>query len=267
MRLNQRTIKKEVIVYGIGVNTGEPCTVKMTPSSQNTGIRFIKSKEILSADLSNLGDSNSNTSLTHGDFKLETVEHLLSCLYGLFIDNVLIEVTGKEIPIGDGSAKIFYDAISRVGIKEIPNSLRTVLKITKRITVREGTNRRITITPAKKSTIDYSIDWHPIIKGKYIYIHGGSNYEDIAFAKTFAERSHIARIKKENRAKGLEIGKNCIDIDSKDAVKSKKYVKHKVLDLLGDFSLLYGLHFEGKITAVNAGHNLHHKLLKRLLDA
>lgn len=264
MKLLQRTIKREVIVKGIGVSTGEPSAIKLIPSGPNTGICFISSQGTAIADLSNLGDSDSNTSLNIEDFSLGYVEHLLSCLYGLFIDNVKIEVIGKEIPIGDGSAKIFYEAINRAGIEEL-ESARVTLHITKRKSI-GGANRRITITPAKKLIIDYSIDWHPVIKGKYSYTHKEENYKNIAFARTFAERSHVERVRIDNKAKGLKMGENCIDIDSKDAVKSKEYVKHKILDLLGDISLVHGLYIQGKITAVNAGHKLHHELAKRIIE-
>jgi UDP-3-O-[3-hydroxymyristoyl] N-acetylglucosamine deacetylase len=263
--MRQRTIKREVVIEGVGLDSGKVSKIRLVPSGPNTGISFLNSNGVISADLSCLGDDDSTTSLGLGNAKVKTVEHLLSCLYGLYIDNLKVELlVGNEIPIGDGSAKIFYDAISEVGIHEIKDSVRVMLCITEPINIR-GKNKSIKLTPSKNFIIDYLIDWHPAIKNQYTFRHTLDNYKEIAFAKTFAESSHIKNLQMKNRAKGVVVGENCIDIDSEIASNSTEFVKHKILDLLGDLSLLYGLHFQGKITAINAGHKLHHELVKRIL--
>lgn len=269
-RTAQRTLRRVVTIEGYGLSSGLPSTVSILPSGANTGISFMTPKGIIGADLSCLGDSSSSTILERGECKIDTVEHLLSCLYGLFIDNVTIRVSGGEIPIGDGSARIFYDAINEVGIKEIKDSMRVTVPITERVVI-NGKNKSISVNPSSslppnKLTIKYSLDWHPVIKNEYTYVHTAESYKDIAFARTFAQSSHIKNLRRCNGAKGVKVGKNCINIDNKTAEKSDEYVRHKILDLLGDLCLMHGLHIEGSIIAVNAGHKLHYELVKGILE-
>ena len=262
--LVQRTIKRSVAIEGVGLTSGRRAVIELLPARANSGISFVTSKGIISADLSCLGGSDSSTILQFEGCRVKTVEHLLSCLYGLFIDNVTVKVWGGEIPIGDGSARIFYDAITKAGVYDIEDSVRVAVTISKPIRIK-GKNKSISITPSKQLSIKYSLDWHPLIKSSYTYIHKQNNYRDIAYSKTFAESSHIKNLQLKKRIKGVKVGENCIDIDSEIAEKSDEYVKHKILDLLGDLSLLCGLYLEGSIVAVNAGHAMHHELVKGIL--
>jgi len=172
---------------------------------------------------------------------------------------------GDELPIGDGSARHFYDAIQKAGVVDQEHSCRCGLVITEKMSMVNG-SKYVTISPSEELVIDCTIDWHPNIKGRYVYTHKEGSYSDIAYARTFAERKYIAKLKRLGRVMGAKLGENCIDISDKSSMAKDECVKHKVLDILGDFSLLYGYRLLGKITAKNSGHNLHHKLLKELLN-
>ena len=263
--LIQRTLKKEVTIQGIGIHKGKRSSVRLKPASQNTGIRFTGKRGSVVALYSNIEDSESNTTISQDGFKVETVEHLLSCLYGLFLSNVEIEMRGREVPIGDGSARHFYDAITEAGIEDQEKSCRIGLAITHKTSLVED-NTYITIEPSDQLVIDCSLDWHPNIKGRYVYAHENGSYKDIAYARTFAEQKYASKLKKAGRSMGTKFGENCIDIGDKGSMEVNECVKHKVVDILGDISLLYGYEVLGKITAKNSGHRLHHKLIKEILN-
>lgn len=256
----QRTIKKEIVIQGIGTHKGGKSLIRLLPAKPNTGVYFTSSRGIIAADLFALGDNNSNTSLKRNGFYVETVEHLLSCLYGLFIDNVEVEVHGVELPIGDGSAKLFYEALLEAGIKE-QNESRNFLQITKPLHIAED-GKCISITPSDKYKINYYLDWHERVTSSYHYVHEGSNYFDVAYARTFADKKYIKKLRHKGLALGSREGVNYIDIETGTTRVENEFVKHKVLDLIGDLSLFYGMYILGEVTAVNAGHKLHHDLLK-----
>lgn len=262
---NQRTLRKEVMISGIGTHTGEKSIIRLLPSKPNMGVIFVSSRGIIGADLFALGDSRSNTSLRDNGFYVETVEHLLSCLYGMFIDNVEVEVYGTELPIGDGSARIFYEAIKEVGVKDqgVP---RAYLQITKPYTFQSSPTRSISIGPADHLKITCSLDWHPKIKGSYTYIHGSHDFTEIAYARTFADKKYVLELQKNRRALGSKAGVNFLDIEDGEPIIENEFVKHKVLDILGDISLLYGLQIQGEIISHNSGHALHHDLLRGIFN-
>lgn len=262
---NQRTLKKEVVISGIGTHTGKKSLIRLLPARCNTGVNFLSKRGVISANPFSISDSTSNTTLKNNGFYVETVEHLLSCLYGLSVDNVDVEVTGRELPIGDGSARHFYDAILDVGIEKL-NCQRMTLVISKSTTIRKKPNRLISISPAKNYSIDCSLDWHPKIVGNYIYVHEGSNYSEIAYARTFADKKYAKRIAKLGGAKGAKFGVNCIDINSDSAIMENEFVKHKTLDIIGDLSLLYQMNIHGKVVSVNSGHAMHHELIKGIFN-
>jgi UDP-3-O-[3-hydroxymyristoyl] N-acetylglucosamine deacetylase len=263
--LRQHTLKRETTVEGHGVHTGKRCSVRIMPSPPHKGIRFINKKGFISADRFSLGDSLSSTCLVSGKYRVETVEHLLSCLYGLFIGNAIIEVSGKELPIGDGSSKIFYDAIMEAGV-EAQDTLIVNLVVTRPFKVAGDKNRYIAIEPWHELDITYSLDWHPNIKGEFHYVHKPDNYSSIAMARTFADKKYISTLKRKKKARGTKFGVNTIDINDSGSFDREECLKHKVLDLLGDISLLFGFYINGKITAHNAGHALHHELVKEILN-
>lgn len=259
----QNTLRKPVKITGKGVHKGKRTSIVIKPSNPNTGVNFWSSKGWVGATVMQIEESISNTTIRNKSFKVETVEHLLSCLYGLNINNALIEMRGDELPIGDGSAKHFYDAITSVGVVDQKKSNRIKLCITKKTEYSIGKSS-ISIEPADELVIDCSLDWHPNIKGRYVYTHNEEEYKDIAYARTFAERTYFERLKKEGRAKGGILGVNTIDIDKNG--KSTEYVRHKILDILGDLSLLFGFYIQGKVVAVNSGHKLHHQLVRGIID-
>lgn len=260
----QRTIRREVVIDGVGTHKGKKSSIIIRPSLPHSGICFVTKKGRVSANISNLGEVNSNTTLDGNGVKVETVEHLLSCLYGLFISNAEVEIHGSELPIGDGSARHFYDSIMSVGVEDQEKYQRIGIVVTKTAKVKESDSRFISISPAKKLIIKCSLNWHKNITGEYTYSHEQDNYSDIAYARTFGERKYVKALRKKGLAIGTKFGENCIDIDGDEKV-AEECIKHKILDILGDISLLYGFYLLGKITAVNSSHKLHHELIKRML--
>jgi UDP-3-O-[3-hydroxymyristoyl] N-acetylglucosamine deacetylase len=261
----QRTLKREVVIDGLGVHTGKRCSIKILPSVPNSGIQFRGEESWYNANIYSLGDSLSNTTLGEGRDKIETVEHLLSCFYGLFINNAIVEIKGNELPIGDGSASIFYDAIQEAGVEDQEDSARIGLVITKPFSIVNG-NRYISIARSKELVIECSLDWHKNIIGAYVYKHVEGAYSEVARARTFADKKYVNGLRKQKKAQGTEFGVNTININDTESFERDECVKHKVLDILGDLSLLFGFSIKGKITACNSGHAMHHELVKGILN-
>jgi len=265
--IRQRTIRHEISIHGAGVHTGAPCSIRILPAKENSGVVFVTGHGIVSADPFKV-KSESSTVLQDGNARVSTVEHLLSCLYGLFIDNVEVEVYGEEVPIGNGSARRFYRVLTEAGIVE-QKSLRNRISITKIYEVIEGKNRFVRITPSDYLRLNFAITWHPTIRGCHSYTHGIDSYEEIAIARTFAEKEYVESLQKDGLAQGAKPGINYIEL-RKDGTHSQlntpsECVKHKILDLLGDLSLMYGLYINGEVTSVNGGHRLNHKLIQQIV--
>ena len=259
----QRTLKSVAVVQGYGVHTGERSTIRLYPAKENTGVVFKSSRGLIGADLFVLGSSKSNTCLKSDGFYIETVEHLLGCLYGMFIDNVIVELYGPELPIGDGSAGIFYEVLQNAGIEE-QNKSRSYLHLARPILIEQPMNRRISITPDFMYEIHCGLTWHPRIIGEYTYIHGETDFSEIAYARTFASKDYVDALRRERRGLASRAGENYIDIDNGETRLDNEFVKHKVLDILGDLSLLCGVYLKASVVALNSGHGLHHQLMREI---
>jgi len=266
--MKQRTLGKEIVISGIGLHTKEITAIRLLPAKENTGIVFSSSRGIIGADHSSLGDSFSTTGLTSDGFQVEGVEHILSALYGMFITNVEIVMLNHEIPQGDGSSFVYVDAITSAGIVE-QNASRLLFVVKKPVVIEEP-ERFISITPSDNFTIDYSMGFpYPeIVHGEIEFTLSACSYLSICGARTWAERSHINRLHAMGRGKALE--GRCIIIEDGKIEEELRYedetMRHKVLDCIGDLSLLYGMYILGRVRAHNAGHKLHHLLVKGLLD-
>ena len=264
---NQRTLRREVIITGNGLRTNEKCTIRLLPAKPNMGVVFVSGRGIIGADLFSLGDNFSTTCLKSNGFYLEGVEHLLSCLYGLYIDNVEVEVYGPELPQGDGSAWAYARAIQDVGLVD-QASKRIFFKITEPVFLQEP-ERSISIIPSDAFTIHYTmgLPYPEAAHGSISFTLEGNSYMDICKARTWAEKSHIDRLFKMGRLGAKN--DNWIVINNGSIHQELRYedetMRHKVLDCIGDLSLLYGMYILGEVRAHNAGHKMHHELLKGIL--
>lgn len=262
----QRTLKHEALITGRGYKGKEKCIIRLLPAPKNTGIVFIGREGVISADCFHVVNSFANTSLSDGCFIVQTVEHLLSALYGMFIDNAEIEVYGG-IPMGDGSSSMFCDAIEQAGAVE-QNAPRKFFEITRSISV-EDNGSFISITPHDCYHITYMMGnpYPKAVHGKFSFGVGENTFKEVYNCRTWGERKHINDLNRN----GVNIDRsNCLILNNGSFSQELHYtnepVRHKVLDLIGDLSLLFGMYIKGSVVAFNAGHKLHHKLMKGILN-
>lgn len=273
----QKTLKRDITIEGIGLHSGAKARVRLNPSAPNSGIIFVR------ADLENaplipgVVDSVVHTKLatTLGDAKdsksptISTVEHLLSALQGFAIDNALIEVFGPEIPIMDGSAAPFCRAILDAGI-QYQEAPRKVLRIKRRVEVKVAEKWAVA-QPSAGFEIQASIDWdHPSIGfQEFHYTDGITDFATIAGARTFGFARDVEALKKMGLARGGSLD-NAVVLDdhlilNPDGLRyPDEFVRHKVLDALGDFKLA-GFALQGCFKLHRSGHDLHRELLKAIL--
>tara|TARA_B100000003_G_scaffold174234_1_gene162578 strand:- start:837 stop:1757 length:921 start_codon:yes stop_codon:yes gene_type:complete len=274
--LNQKTIKKPVKFSGIGLHNGKLTNLIIKPSEPNTGIVFkridVESNNVIYPNFSNVSNTSLNTTISneHG-VKISTIEHLMGALFGLGIDNALIEIDNDEVPILDGSARQFIDEIMKSGLK-VSDAPIKIIKINKKVSFNEG-ERFITIEPSKLSLdIDFELKYKNEIIGNQrnkINLYE-DNLTDIFNSRTFCLFEDIENIKSQGLAKGGNLD-NAIVVKSNKILNteglrnSKEFVNHKILDCIGD---LYtsGYRIIGSVHCSQGGHFLTNQLLKKLFE-
>lgn len=272
---NQKTLAHSTTLSGIGLHSGEAATLTLHPAPVDTGVVFYQKTtnaiHSCPAYINHLRPMELCTTIGLNGFQIQTVEHLLSALAGLEIDNVYLELDGTEIPAVDGSAAPFVNLIQSVGAID-QDQPRTYLKIVRPLTVGND-SRSLTVYPSALSKISYSIDYpHPLIQHQS-YVHDCSVAEfqkNIAGARTFAFRHEVELL----WARGLGIGgslDNTLVLSETGLMNEGGFrfhdecVRHKVLDLIGDLSLL-GIPVIGHFVAHRAGHSVHAQMVKAILD-
>ena len=273
----QTTIAKEVSFEGVGLHTGKKCKIVFKPASENTGIHFIRvdlpNKPDIKADWNSLSTEAAirGTTIQSQDVKIHTIEHILSAFYGLQIDNVIVEIDNNEPPILDGSAKLFCDKILEVGIKEL-NADKEFYVIKEPITFTAG-NTKIVAYPSDKFEIDCTIGYeHPFLSNQQakFEINKDVFVKDIALARTFCFDYEIEALQSNGLAKGgsldnaIVIGPN--GIYNKEPLRfSDEFVRHKILDLIGDVSLA-GKQIKARIVAQKPGHKSNVSFIKEFVS-
>ncbi len=272
---NQQTISKSAFLSGIGLHSGNPSSIAIHSAPANTGIVFVKhvenSIQSCPANIAYLGQTDHCTSLESDTLQVQTVEHVLSALAGLEIDNAYVELQGQEIPAADGSAQPFVDILQESTIVS-QDAPRSYIKIVEPITVQDG-RRSITVAPAALPSISYFIDFpHPLIQQQE-YVHSGTALDfqkNIASARTFAFRKEVEFL----WSRGLGLGGSLHNtivfsdiglVNEEELRFTDECVRHKVLDLIGDLALL-GIPVIGHFTAKYAGHTLHTQLVQAIKD-
>ena len=271
----QQTVAHTVACSGVGLHTGEPATLTLRPALPDTGIVFILNEAdrpvMLNASVHHLVPTELCTALSMNGTSVKTVEHVLSALVGLEIDNAFVEIDAPEVPVMDGSAGPFVRLIKEAGIVR-QDRQQPFLKILRPITVTDG-QRRVVIEPASSTRLTYSIQFdHPLIqKQVYTYEWGVSSFEqEIAEARTFGFLREVEAL----WARGLGRGgtlENTIVLSEQGILNDSglrfedEFVRHKILDLIGDLALL-GVPFIGHLIADRSGHALHTKLIEQILD-
>lgn len=273
--MNQRTIAEKISCTGVGLHTGKPVQLTLHPARAGSGIVFVRTDlaepvEIPANPGSLTGRAHLATTLGRDGATLDTVEHLLAAAYGLGVDNLRVEVDGPEIPGMDGSAASFVFLLRAAGLYE-QNARRNVLRIGRPIEVRDG-QRRIRIEPARGFRVSYQIDFdHPCIGRQAlrdVVLDEGTFERDIARARTFGFVAEVDALWRAGRARGACLD-NTVVLDgsrvlNRDGLRfPDEFVRHKVLDLLGDLALL-GTRIEGHVKVERGGHALHQKLVAKL---
>ena len=268
----EQTIRAAAACSGIGLHSGAPVSIRILPASSGTGVVFRRADldgfEI-EADSRNVARVSYATSLMKKGVLISTTEHVLSAFIGLGIDNAIVELDNLELPILDGSAQPFVDMIRKVGIRK-QRRPRKYLKMRREVEMREG-NKFIAIYPADSYSVSYSINFpHPLI-GKETFqveLTNGSYLKHIAAARTFGSREDEQAMRNMGLIRGAS-RENCIVL-TRDGIEngplrfSDEFVRHKVLDLVGDLALL-GKQLLGKVVADRAGHAMHTALVSRIL--
>ncbi|HUJ17923.1 MAG TPA: UDP-3-O-acyl-N-acetylglucosamine deacetylase [Nitrospirota bacterium] len=271
----QRTIRNTVSCSGTGLHSGTPVQLRMKPAPVDTGIVFIRTdlggRQILTA-AANTGDTSYATTLGQNGVIVRTVEHVLSACAGLNIDNVFIEIDAEEVPIMDGSAGPFIRLIAEAGVQN-QEKCQPMIKIIRPIFVRVG-NKQVAIWPAEATSISYFIDFsHPLLKEQSLqYVPAEESYlREIADARTFGFVNDVQALQANGLARGASL-ENAVAL-GKDSVLNKEglrykdeFVRHKILDLIGDFSLV-GMPVIGHIVAHKSGHALNAQMVKRILNS
>jgi UDP-3-O-[3-hydroxymyristoyl] N-acetylglucosamine deacetylase len=272
--LYQTTIAKKINITGIGIHSGKMVKLTLNPAPANFGIQFkrtdLASAEVLVAHAMTVGATENNTTLGQSENSVHTVEHLLAVLYGLGVNNVFVEINGPEVPIMDGSGASFVFVLKETGITTL-NTSKKFLVVLEPIKVEVGDKWAI-IEPADKLIIDSTIVFtHPQIKNQHkVFEFSCENFiEDIGRARTFGMLRDVDMLKRKGLIRGGSLD-NAIVLDDFKVINPEglrfqdEFVRHKILDTIGDISLL-GHEVAAKITTYKSGHNLHNLLCRKLL--
>jgi UDP-3-O-[3-hydroxymyristoyl] N-acetylglucosamine deacetylase len=275
MNSHQQTINNPIRCCGIGLHTGQPVHLTLKPAESDSGIRFVRvdlpGNPVIEAKNSQVVDTRLATSLGLNGYRIYTVEHLLSALAGLGIDNAAIELDSSEVPIMDGSAAQFTSLLEGVGFK-VQNNGKKFLRIKRPVAVQEG-DKYIHLFPYNEFKVSYTIEFdHPLLQNQSytLVVKNKTFIEEISRARTFGFLKDVETLKQNGYAKGGSL-ENAVVIDSSGILNEEglrfddEFVRHKILDLIGDLSLL-GKPILGHIIAYKSGHTLNGALIKKILS-
>lgn len=274
--IKQRTLKNVIKATGITLHGGERAELILRPAPANTGIIFrrIDIDPIIEipARAEYVGDTRLSTSLLKDGIRVSTVEHLLSALAGLGIDNAYIDVTASEIPIMDGSAAPFIFLVQSAGIQE-QNVAKRFIRIKRKITVKDG-DKWACFEPFEGFKVTFGIEFdHPVFKSHSksatLDFSSTSYVKEVSRARTFGFKSDFDRLRSMNLARGASLD-NAVAVDdfrvlNEDGLRYEdEFVKHKILDAIGDLYLL-GSSLIGSFSGFKSGHALNNTLLCKLI--
>ena len=269
----ERTLGEEIRFEGVGLHTGKSFQLRLLPAPSGTGRIFVRTDldgVSIPANIAHVGRANYATCLVRDKVRISTAEHLLAALYALGIDNVTMELDGEEVPILDGSATPFVAAIEKAGVIE-QSAPRRYVTISRPLTLVED-DKQISVHPSSEFRITYAIDFeHPALGYQELTadMWGTRAFvEKLAPARTFVLERDVEELRRAGLAKGGSLG-NAVVIGEKgnlsgDLRYEDEPVRHKMLDLTGDLSLL-GRPLKGHVIAYKAGHDLHAALVQMIV--
>lgn len=268
-----QTLSRSVTLNGIGLHSGKPAQVELIPASLGTGIVFVRTdlpgRPSARAHFSSVTNTQMATTLTLGsDAQISTIEHLMAALGGLGISNLTVAVSGPELPILDGSAWPFVDAILTAGICP-QESRRAVLKLKRRVELRVGAKWAVA-EPADRFEIHGTVEWdHPAIGfQQFQFIAGETPVQEWAKARTFGFLKDVEALQRMGLIQGGSL-ENAVVLDQSGILNpdglrfSDEFARHKVLDAIGDFALA-DVVLEARFRLHRAGHDLHSLILKEI---
>ena len=277
--INQRTIKNSIKATGIGLHTGKKITLSLNPAPAETGIIFTRTdldnKINIKACPENVGDTTLSTTLILNNIKVSTVEHLLSAIAGLGIDNLFVNLDGPEVPIMDGSAGPFVFLLQSAGIKE-QKKPKKFIRILKPIEVKdEETGKWVKFAPFDGFKVAFTIGFdHPVFQDKthkaVLDFSTVSYVKEVSRARTFGFMRDVELLRSKNLALGGSLD-NAVVVDDHRVLNADglryedEFVKHKILDAVGDLYLL-GKSLIGSFEGYKSGHDLNNKLLRKLIE-
>ena len=270
--MKQTTLARRVEGVGIGLHKGEPIQIALEPLEANSGILFYRKDVglLVQALPHNVVNTQMATVIGNAQYYISTIEHLLSAIYAYGIDNVRVVLVGAEVPVMDGSSASFCMMLGEAGIRTL-DATKQVLIIKKEVEVHDG-KKFAKVSPSLKPTYSFIIDFdHPSIgKQEYHFEFSKKSFiEEISRARTFGFLRDVQML----RSKGLALGgslDNAVVMDDKKILNpeglrfSNEFVRHKILDAIGDLSLL-GAPFVGDYASYAGSHNLNHELTKEIL--
>ena len=274
--LNQKTINRDITFKGVGLHSGANVTMTVKPAKPNSGILFkridLKENNIIVPNIFNVSSAVFCTTIANeSGVSISTIEHLMGALYGLGIDNALVEIDNQEVPILDGSAKLFIEEILKAGIKNSEAPIK-IIKIEKRIEFNDG-KKTISIEPSKVSLdIDFELKYENNLIGtqRNLVSVFESDLTDIYNSRTFCLFEDIEKLKEMGLAQGGSLENAIVvkdnEILNEEGLRNKKeFVNHKILDCMGDLYLA-GYKIIGKIVCSQGGHKLTNQLLRKVFQ-
>ncbi|MES9853510.1 MAG: UDP-3-O-acyl-N-acetylglucosamine deacetylase [Candidatus Thiodiazotropha sp. L084R] len=272
----QRTLKNVIRATGVGLHTGEKVYLTLRPAAPDTGIIFrrvdLDPPVEIRACAENVGDTRLSSTLVQDGVRVSTVEHLLSALAGLGIDNAYVDVSAAEVPIMDGSAGPFVFLLQSAGVEE-QNKAKRFIRIKRKVEVQEG-DKRASFEPFDGFKVSFSIDFdHPAFKERSqfatIDFSSTSFVREVSRARTFGFLRDIEMLRQKELALGGSLD-NAVVVDdyrvmNTDGLRYEdEFVKHKILDAIGDLYLL-GHSLVGAFSGHKSGHALNNRLLRELI--
>ena len=274
--LTQKTVSQKISFNGVGIHTGKKVNLNILPASPNTGITFkridLKTNNIIYPNYANVVDTTLCTTISNEyGAKVSTIEHLMGALYGIGVDNAFIEIDADEVPIMDGSAKLFVDKINEVGLKFSDQPIK-IIKINQKIKFEDG-EKFISIDKSNVSgDIEFEIKYNNGLIGtqKSKINVFEDNLNEIYDSRTFCLFEDIEKLKKMNLGKGGSLDNAIVIKDNKIlneyGLRNKlEFVNHKILDCMGDL-FLSGYKIIGSIKCSQGGHKLTNQLLRKIFN-
>ena len=274
--LSQKTVKSDISFSGIGLHTGNTVDLTIKPAQPNNGIIFkrtdLKKNNIIIPGIFNVSSANFCTTISN-DFgvSVSTIEHLMGALFILGVDNAVIEINNNEVPILDGSAKVFVEKITETGL-EVSNQPIRIIKINKSINYVDG-SKSISLEPNNINfEIDFNLEYsNPVIGNQHNHINVyEDDLSDVLSSRTFCLYEDIEKLKALGLARGGSLENAIVvkekEVLNKDGLRNKKeFVNHKILDCIGDV-YLSGYKMVGKIKCTHGGHKLTNQLLRKVFS-